>query len=231
MANRKVYKETFDEAFKEDCAVINLRAEYPGYEGDVKYLVLTDLPEEELKEKYGEILSRFSPYITWRKKDMLEIKNDFQRNEDKYAKRAARSEESDWDETSQSQGSRMTKAYDEGFEEKMEEEAAVYEQEAAVRRAFLSLPEHQKKRVWLRAGFRFTYEQIGDIEGIDAKNAWKSIGAAMKALKKSFEKNLQEISSAGVKNEAPLSVTYGEQEFDQYIGQLSGEYGKGENEE
>ena len=56
-------------------------------------------------------------------------------------------------------------------------------------------------------------------------------GARNNQLKKSYEKNLQEISSAGVKNGDPLSVTYGEEEFEQYIEQLSAEYGKGENEE
>ncbi|MBQ9030712.1 MAG: hypothetical protein IJ106_04575 [Parasporobacterium sp.] len=231
MANRKAYKETFDEAFKDDCTVINLATEYPGFEGTVKYLILTDLPREELEEKYGNILSGYSPYITWRKTDMLEIKNDFQRNEDKYAKRALRNEESDWDETSQSQGCRFTKAYDEGFEKKMEEDVVVYEQDAAIRMAFLSLPEHQKKRIWLRAGVGFTYEQIGKIEGINGKNAWKSIGAAMESLKKNYEKNIRKIFSEGVKNDGSLSVTYGETDFNKYIEQLSGEYGKGENEE
>ena len=231
MARTKTYVTEFDQDFKEDCTIINLETEYPGYTGDVKYLVLTDLPEEEIEDKYGEILCGYRPYITWRKSAMLEIKNDFQRNEDKHAKRAARKEESDWDGTSQEQGSRLTKAYDEGFEEKMEEAACAFEQETAIRRAFMSLSDRQKKRIWLRAGFSFTYEQIGKIEGINAKNAWKSIGAAIESLKKNYEKNIREISSEGVKNQVPLSVRYGERDFDQYIEQLSEEYDKGENEE
>jgi len=113
----------------------------------------------------------------------------------------------------------------------MEEDSCAFESDVAIRRAFLSLPDHQRKRVWLRAGCGFTYEKIGSVEGINAKNAWKSIGAAMESLKKNYEKNIKEISAGGVINQGPLSVTYGEKVFNEYIDQLSEEYDKGENEE
>lgn len=52
-----------DEQFKCDCKVINLSYEYPGYTGDEKWAIITDLTEKELIEKYDEIISSYKPFI------------------------------------------------------------------------------------------------------------------------------------------------------------------------
>ena len=46
------YLSALDEQFKCDCKVINLSYEYPGYTGDEKWAIITDLTEKELIEKY-----------------------------------------------------------------------------------------------------------------------------------------------------------------------------------
>ena len=51
------YLTALDEQFKCDCKVINLSYEYPGYTGDEKWVIITDLTEKELIEKYDEIIS------------------------------------------------------------------------------------------------------------------------------------------------------------------------------
>lgn len=51
------YLTALDEQFKCDCKVINLSYEYPGYTGEEKWAIITDLTEEELIEKYEEIIS------------------------------------------------------------------------------------------------------------------------------------------------------------------------------
>ena len=42
------YLTALDEQFKCDCKVINLSYEYPGYTGEEKWAIITDLTEEEL---------------------------------------------------------------------------------------------------------------------------------------------------------------------------------------
>ena len=49
------YLTALDEQFKCDCKVINLSYEYLGYTGEGKWAIITDLPVEELIEKYEEI--------------------------------------------------------------------------------------------------------------------------------------------------------------------------------
>jgi len=45
----------------------NLKREYNGYTGEEKYAIATDLPEEELRRKYGTKLKKYEPFIvvTW----------------------------------------------------------------------------------------------------------------------------------------------------------------------
>lgn len=57
------YLTALDEQFKCDCMVINLSYEYPGYTGEEKWAIITDLTEEELIEKYEEIISSYRPFI------------------------------------------------------------------------------------------------------------------------------------------------------------------------
>lgn len=53
------YLSAHDEQFKYDCKVINLSYEYPGYTGEEKWAIITDLTEEELRKKYEEIISSY----------------------------------------------------------------------------------------------------------------------------------------------------------------------------
>ena len=84
------YLTALDEQFKCDCKVINLSYEYPGYTGEEKWAIITDLTEEELIEKYEEIISSYRPFIVL--SSMFgSVRADFIRNEDKFSKRAKRS--------------------------------------------------------------------------------------------------------------------------------------------
>ena len=35
------------EAFKRDCRIVNMKMEYPGYTGEIMWMVVSDLTEEE----------------------------------------------------------------------------------------------------------------------------------------------------------------------------------------
>ena len=84
------YLSALDEQFKYDCKVINLSYEYPGYTGEEKWAIITDLTEEELSEKYEEIISSYRPFIILSSL-FGSVRADFIRNEDKFSKRAKRS--------------------------------------------------------------------------------------------------------------------------------------------
>ncbi len=84
------YLSALDEQFKCDCKVINLSYEYPGYTGDEKWAIITDLTEKELIEKYDEIISSYRPFILLSSL-FGSVRADYIRNEDKFSKRAKRS--------------------------------------------------------------------------------------------------------------------------------------------
>ena len=43
--------------------VINLEKEYPGFKGECKWAIATDLSSEELFVKYGDELEKYNPVI------------------------------------------------------------------------------------------------------------------------------------------------------------------------
>ena len=84
------YLSALDEQFKCDCKVINLSYDYPGYTGEEKWAIITDLTEEEHSKKYEEIISSYRPFIILSSL-FGSVRADFIRNEDKFSKRAKRS--------------------------------------------------------------------------------------------------------------------------------------------
>lgn len=87
MAKNKVTKGTF----KDECKVINLHCEYEGYTGDEKYAIITDLTENQLNERYGQEINRYRPFVILTR-EMGEAMREFDRNNEKFAKREAREE-------------------------------------------------------------------------------------------------------------------------------------------
>ena len=52
-----------EELFARDCKLMNLKYEYDGYNGTEKWAVVTELTEEELWDKYPDIISRYTPFV------------------------------------------------------------------------------------------------------------------------------------------------------------------------
>ena len=52
-----------EELFARDCKLMNLKYEYDGYTGTEKWAVITELTEEELWDKYPDIISRYTPFV------------------------------------------------------------------------------------------------------------------------------------------------------------------------
>lgn len=52
--------------FKLDCKIINLKYEYPGYKGDIRWAIVSELTEEELLAKYPEEIKKiYSVYLAF----------------------------------------------------------------------------------------------------------------------------------------------------------------------
>ena len=43
------------EAFKRDCRIVNMKMEYPGYTGEIMWIVVSDLTEEERNRRRKEL--------------------------------------------------------------------------------------------------------------------------------------------------------------------------------
>lgn len=54
---------TREEMFENECQIISLKYEYPGYTGEESFGIITSLTQIELKTKYPDLLMPFCPYI------------------------------------------------------------------------------------------------------------------------------------------------------------------------
>ena len=171
------YLTALDEQFKCDCKVINLSYEYPGYTGEEKWAIITDLTEEELIEKYEEIISSYRPFIVL--SSMFgSVRADFIRNEDKFSKRAKRSI-SIFDFSEETEEHHPEIAAND-----LEEEAISNEMAEQVRDAIAQLKPIQRERL-----IKYFFEgksllQIAAEEGKSYSTVYESYQAALKKLKK-----------------------------------------------
>ena len=62
MTNKLTLTEQ-EELFAKDCKLINLKYEYDGYTGTEKWAIITELTEEELWDKYPDIIGRYIPFV------------------------------------------------------------------------------------------------------------------------------------------------------------------------
>ena len=75
-----------NEQSKNDYQIINLEYEYPGYTGEEKWAIITDLSEEELNKKYSDQISMFTPFIVL-PTSFGEPREEYIRNEHKHEMR------------------------------------------------------------------------------------------------------------------------------------------------
>jgi hypothetical protein len=51
------------EAFKRDCRIVNMKMEYPGYTGEIMWMVVSDLTEEEIIATYPVEIQPYMPFV------------------------------------------------------------------------------------------------------------------------------------------------------------------------
>ena len=74
-------------AFKKDCKILNMKKEYPGYIGEITWIVISDLTQEQIMERYPEEIKPYTPFIRMTR-EMHEPIADFERNRLKFYYRA-----------------------------------------------------------------------------------------------------------------------------------------------
>ena len=171
------YLSALDEQFKYVCKVINLSYEYPGYTGKEKWAIITDLTEEELSEKYDEIISSYRPFILLSSL-FGSVRADFIRNEDKFSKRAKRSI-SIFDFSEEIEEHHLDVAAND-----LEVDAFSYESSEQVQAAIAQLKSIQRERLIKYFFEGKTLLQIAAEEGKSYSTVYESYQTALKKLKK-----------------------------------------------
>lgn len=142
------------EKFNKECKVIDFNQEYEGYyTGKEKYAIATDLTDDELNEKYSEIISGLKPYMLC-SKDFGEAIGDFQKNESKYEKRYSRS-------YSLSADSEEIEKHPEFWAQDVLDKVTEYDTKK-IEEALKSLSDFQKKTIILRIIEEKTYCEIAE---------------------------------------------------------------------
>lgn len=180
---KKEYEER-QEQFRKECRVINLKYEYYGYVGNEKWAIVSKLTEQEIIQKYSDEIKPYMPFVLL-SIEQGEVIGDFNRNEDKFRKRAVNNEDA--------------YGYDEGVSEFFHKELIVEdywesqenretqrEEFERLYKALSVLTPKQRERVLQHYVQGKSSRSIGKEENVSYQVIDRSIHAAMKKIKKYF---------------------------------------------
>ena len=80
-----------EEQFNQECTVIELKYEYPGYTGIEKYAIVSSLSQKEIETRFPEQARSYSPCLVL-DISFLDVRRDYRNNNKKYEMRSIRSE-------------------------------------------------------------------------------------------------------------------------------------------
>lgn len=167
----------------EELYVISLETQYgKNFEG-VKFAVITDLQEDEVKRVYSEKLMSYSPYIVMGTY-YLEVVRDFDRVEDKYEKRSKRNGLIFDLDVMVSLSYKELQVPD-CLTELVRKENDLNEKRRLYR-ALGQLTELQRKRLFEKYWNQKSNRAIAQQEGKDIKTINESINSAIEKIKKFF---------------------------------------------
>ena len=174
--NKNIFA-ALNEQFYIDCEVIETKYEYPQYTGVEKWIIITDLTEEELNSKYAEQIAPLRPFVVIGR-SFGDIRKHFRRNEDKFAKRAViNNSVFDFSDATEEHHTEIATPDAESMYIKEE----TY---AELRKAIMALEATQKRRIILYFFYGFTYKEIADIDDVSIQAVAKYINKAIENLKK-----------------------------------------------
>ena len=183
---------------KTEYEVINLGYEYPGMTGGVKWAVITDLPQNELEDKYGAQLSGYRPYVIMTSEledkygaqlsgyrpyvimtsEQGEAFREYDRNENKHDMRSIRHH----DVFGYEEG--LTEYLNSVFSSNEPEDAVIAKsEEAAFMKILDKLPDAQRRRCILHFCNGLSEAEIARAEGVSRPMITKSLKQAIEKLK------------------------------------------------
>jgi hypothetical protein len=166
--------------FDSACKVKRIHYIYPDFVGNEKYIIITNLSDEQLKEKFEMFLPLYTPYILLTK-DMWAAYQDFHANEMKYSYRMHCADIYEIDDDRAERKHCELSVPD--FTEKLFDDD-VRSEEGIVRAAFLTLSSKQQARVKAYVFQNMSFDEIAVQEGKDKKTIYESYMSALKKMKK-----------------------------------------------
>lgn len=174
-------------AFENDCKVIDLSLEYPGYTGKENFAIASDLTEEEIWNKYSNIVINVSPFIllskehgeiirVYHREQERLIKSD-KRHLDIYGYKEGRTEK---------YGDEVIYGYEDSLQKYLTEEIKT-DIEKRVHKALGSLNSIQRRRLAKALIDKKSSRKIAKEEGVNYSTVDKSINAAIKKFIKNYE--------------------------------------------
>ena len=187
------------EQFYIDCEVVETKYEYPQYTGVEKWIIITDLTEEELNSKYAEQIEPLRPFIIL-SRSFGEIRDDFRRNEKKHYMRSVRScSIYDFSEETEEHHPEIV-SYSLEKEVLLNEEEQLLAQKMELVQEYIArLKPIQRERLMKFFFENKSMREIAEEEGVNHSTVSKSINAAIKKIKKFFEKGVHPTSLSGNK--------------------------------
>lgn len=162
--------------FQEECKVINLKYEYDGYNGDIRWAIISNLTEDEMLEKYRPIISDYMPFIVL-PPAFGEVRDEYRRNEKKHYMRSIRGHIYPLDEE-------LEKYHPEIAVDDSIKRVLTNDQNERLWEGINSLEKKQRNRLISYFIYGRTFREIAKLEGVDHKAIVRSVGSALKKLKK-----------------------------------------------
>ena len=165
-----------NEGFRKDCVVLSMSREYPGYSGEIKWMIFSELPEEELKIRYPEQIEKLQPYLYMDAEQYAPVR-EYSNNERKHRWRREETYESFPYEEGESElfHSELAASFQDPFE---------YEE---LYQAIRKLTPVQRKRVMEEYIEGRPLREIAAEEKVSFQAIAQSNAGALKALKKMLE--------------------------------------------
>lgn len=160
------------ENFRNECTFFKCSTEYPGWTGEDGYFIITALSQNELQEKYPEMLKAMQPCFLVTD-SMKEAWRRYYRNEQKYLWRAKNRD------VNYEMVEKMATGNESMVNCHQEDEI---EQHLMIESALDFLTEKQRQRVVLYYFGGYTHREIAEMEGIKRQVVERSVQSALKKI-------------------------------------------------
>mgnify|MGYP004553283965 FL=1 len=174
-------------AFENDCKVIDLSLEYPGYTGKENFAIASDLSEEEIWDKYSNIVVNVSPFILL-SKEHGEVIRDYHREQERLIKNDKRHLDIYGYKEGRSEKYRDDAIY--GYVDPLQKyltEEFKKDIEQRVHKALATLKPIQRRRLIKALIDKKSSREIAKEEGVNYSTVDKSINAAIKNFIENYE--------------------------------------------